>query len=265
MKVSRLALRCMAFLTGINQERPTRARLASALKRSERTVKRAISELVEIQWITCVGGGNGTPSKINILNSVDWILARDSKTASDQPVLACDQEKMACDQPILARDWPRIRDKEVVLEPKQELQSWCTGTSTEIENSFSEIEHQRITAHIEGCGLKATSQLLSKLARKADYYGVNGFVIAAHIERARRNTVLAPSLKPQSPGWILAVVENACKMRQEQITKPKPVASAPRIDGSYYGDPGINIAELAELKRMGRPSDLRNLQTAVGR
>lgn len=73
----------MAFLVGIKDERPTRARIAAALKRSERTVKRAIAELVEIGWITCEGGGNGTPAKLRILSFEEWILARDAKMAPD--------------------------------------------------------------------------------------------------------------------------------------------------------------------------------------
>jgi len=99
--LSPLALRCMAFLTGINEERPTRARLAKAVRRSERSVRRAIKQLVKIQWIECLGGGNGTPSKIKVLNAVDWILARDLKVARDRPVLARDSRKMArdCDRP----------------------------------------------------------------------------------------------------------------------------------------------------------------------
>ena len=95
--MTKLALRCMAFLTGIADERPTRARIAAAVQRSERTVERAIRELVEIGWISCAGGGNGTASKMRVINGMDWILAGDSKMAGDSQKVAGDQPKMAGD------------------------------------------------------------------------------------------------------------------------------------------------------------------------
>lgn len=105
--MSKLALRCMAFLTGIADQRPTRARIAAAVQRSERSVRRAIAELVKIGWISCAGGGNGTASKIRVINRIDWLLACDSKMARD-----C--EKVACDRPKMARDCAHIRALEEV-------------------------------------------------------------------------------------------------------------------------------------------------------
>jgi hypothetical protein len=97
--MSRTALRCMAFLVGITDERPTRARIAAALKRSERSLERPIAELVKAGWIMCDGGGNGTPSKIIILNSLDWKMRGDSKTRGDSAILRCDSRKMRGDSP----------------------------------------------------------------------------------------------------------------------------------------------------------------------
>jgi hypothetical protein len=108
-KPSRLAIRLMAFITGINEERPTRLRICKALNRCERSVKSAIAELVKNQWITCVGGGNGTPSKIIVINAIDWIIARDSKPARDL-------EKVARDSQKTSRDCHRIRVKVKPLE-----------------------------------------------------------------------------------------------------------------------------------------------------
>lgn len=108
---SRLSIRLMAFLTGINEERPTRRRIAQALKRCERSVKTAIAELVELQWITCPGGGNGTPSTISVINAIDWISARDSKTARDEPKVARDCEKTARDRPCI-----RVKVKDLELD-----------------------------------------------------------------------------------------------------------------------------------------------------
>ncbi len=115
--MSPLAFRCMAFLTGINEERPNRARIAKAVGRSERSVMRAFAELVEIGWIECLGGGHGRPSKIKVLNAVDWILACDSKMARDRDVLACDSPKMACD-----RDRPKSVGTTEYLELAEESQ-----------------------------------------------------------------------------------------------------------------------------------------------
>jgi len=99
----------MAFLTGINEERPTRRRIAQALKRSERTVKRAFAELVEIKWITCIGGGSGAPAKITILNEIDWILAPAEPKN-------CARSKMAPASAKMAPAEPHIRVKVKTLE-----------------------------------------------------------------------------------------------------------------------------------------------------
>jgi hypothetical protein len=95
--MTRTALRCMAFLVGIQEERPTRKRIAAALKRSERSLERPIAELVKAEWIMCKGGGHGTPSKIIVLNSLDWKMRADSKMRCDSPVLRGDSGKMRGD------------------------------------------------------------------------------------------------------------------------------------------------------------------------
>ncbi len=129
--MTRTAFRCMAFLVGITEERPTRARIAAALKRSERSVERAMAELVEAGWVKCDGGGHGTPSKILVINAVDWKMAGDSL-------------KVAGDQPKMAGDSPRIKSVGVILEqlaeaeqpasfPRSEKQENKTNPSVSVE------------------------------------------------------------------------------------------------------------------------------------
>ncbi len=124
---SRLAIRLMAFLTGINEERPTRARIAHALKRSTRSVEVAIAQLIKIQWITCAGGGNGTPSKIIVINAIDWKTAGDSKSANLLAKPVGDSQKTAGDQ-------ARIRVKVKPLE--QAPTESRSEILTLVENTF---------------------------------------------------------------------------------------------------------------------------------
>ncbi len=81
------ARRVMALLVGLHyQDRKPmeRWRLAEAIKRSERTVKRALAELRAYGWISFTGGGNGTPGTIRVINDKAWIMAPVSKMAPDQ-------------------------------------------------------------------------------------------------------------------------------------------------------------------------------------
>lgn len=89
--MTRLEKRCMAFLVGIHAQaglRVERSRIAAALKRSERTVKRAIASLVNLRWITISGGGRGIPSLITVVNNLDWKMACVEKMARVAPKMA---------------------------------------------------------------------------------------------------------------------------------------------------------------------------------
>jgi hypothetical protein len=105
-----VAKRVMALLVGLHfqeAQRMDRARLARAVKRSERTVKRALSELQSLGWIQCCGGGNGTPGTIRVINDKAWIMARVSRNG---PGLGEDGPGLAQNGPGL----PRIRSLEVL-------------------------------------------------------------------------------------------------------------------------------------------------------
>ena len=78
-----------------------------------------------------------------------------------------------------------------------------------LQNTFPEAEAQAIKTHVSALGFPCTDELLQQLYRKALVYGVNGFVIGAHIERAGRKVGRRPSQAPQSAAWVTAVVENA--------------------------------------------------------
>lgn len=73
---------------------------------------------------------------------------------------------------------------------------------------FAQAEKEAIERHVQACKLESSRELLGKLYRKARFYRVNGFAIAAAIERARRRVERSPSWKPEGPGWICAVVDN---------------------------------------------------------
>jgi hypothetical protein len=74
---------------------------------------------------------------------------------------------------------------------------------------FPEAEGAAVKRAVENCGREANAVLFQKLARKAQFYGVTGFVIAAHILRAWRLVERRPADHPQSDAWIVTVVENA--------------------------------------------------------
>mgnify|MGYP001615463402 CR=1 FL=1 len=78
-----------------------------------------------------------------------------------------------------------------------------------LQNHFADAEAQAIRTHVAALGFPCTDELLKQLYRKAMVYGVNGFVIGAHIERAARKVGRRPSQAPQSAAWVTAVVENA--------------------------------------------------------
>lgn len=97
--MSPLAQRTLAFLVGIHEERPTRARIAAAVKRCERSVKTAIAELVENGWITCGHSGHGVPAKITILKDISFISAPECEVAPELPLNA---PKIAPERPHIS-------------------------------------------------------------------------------------------------------------------------------------------------------------------
>ena len=93
------------------------------------------------------------------------------------------------------------------------LESPTQSESTDQESSAIECEsaeQKALKTHVAGCGIKPTEDLIKELDRKARFYGVTGFRIAAAIDRAWRK-VEGTSNVPRGPGWILAVVENELK------------------------------------------------------
>ena len=111
--MSRLSRRVLAFLSGINDERPDRERIARAVHRSLRSVERAMSELVENLCISVSHSGHGKPGKITIIRSMHQVLAVESK-------MAVEREKVAVESPKMAVERPRIKDLGKVLEKEQQ-------------------------------------------------------------------------------------------------------------------------------------------------
>ena len=93
--MSRLARRVLAFLSGLNDPRPGLARIAGAVRRSKRSVRRAIAELQHAGRIEAAHTGHGVMSKITVINGVDAFLASESKMASERPKVAPESRKMA--------------------------------------------------------------------------------------------------------------------------------------------------------------------------
>jgi hypothetical protein len=109
--VTPVAKRVMALLVGLHHQegkRKDRAEIAQAVKRSQRTVIRALYELQSYGWIEVRGGGHGTPGTIRVINDKAWIMARVSRNGTG---LAEDGTGFAQNGTGLAR----IRVKEVIL------------------------------------------------------------------------------------------------------------------------------------------------------
>jgi hypothetical protein len=107
--LTKLSRRVLAFLSGINDPRPDRERIARAVHRSLRSVERAMAELVENECITVSHSGHGKPGKINILRSIHEVLAVESKMAVECRKAAVESSKMAVER-------SRIKDLGKVLE-----------------------------------------------------------------------------------------------------------------------------------------------------
>jgi hypothetical protein len=107
--MSRLSRRVLAFISGINDTRPDRERIARAVHRSLRSIERAMSELVENLCISVSHSGHGKPGKITVLRSIDAVLAVESK-------MAVERGKAAVESPKMAVERARIKDLGKVLE-----------------------------------------------------------------------------------------------------------------------------------------------------
>jgi len=116
------------------------------------------------------------------------------------------------------------------------------SASTDI-TYFSQTETEALKRHIAACGVEPSQDLLAKLVAKAQFYGVNGFQVAAPIERARRKVERNPSWRAERPAWIAAVVESefAAAMSTTTRSTTNPVEFS-------TGAPPIDVAELASLK-----------------
>ena len=77
--------------------------------------------------------------------------------------------------------------------------------------AFSPSELDAIRGHVSAFGFELSLSLMEKLLGKARHYGVSGFVIASHLERAFRYVQRVPSQKPKGEGWFCSVVENALR------------------------------------------------------
>lgn len=93
--MSKLSRRVLAFLSGINDPRPGIARIAAAVHRSERSVKRATVELVENLCIKMGHSGHGRNAEIIVLKTIDEVLALELKMAPESQKVSPERRKMA--------------------------------------------------------------------------------------------------------------------------------------------------------------------------
>ena len=120
---------------------------------------------------------------------------------------------------------------------------------------FPQAEANAIEGHVRACGLEPTPQLLARLALQSQFYGVNGFRIAAAIERARRR-VDGTSNMPRGLGWVIKVVENELKPQTVQSSCTEQAASRNETEPLYSHLPQMasnwqeKIADLARAKKM---------------
>jgi hypothetical protein len=102
-----------------------------------------------------------------------------------------------------------------------------------------------VAREIEATGIEPTPDLLAKLSRKERHYGVNGFVVAAHIARAWKRIAAHPSNHPRGPGWILKVVEQELAFASE------------RREGPSLSDAARTARRLQEVEAAGRYTQLK--------
>lgn len=113
MQLSKLSRRILAFLSGINDDRPDRERIARAVHRSLRSVERAMSELVQNLCITVSHSGHGKPGKVTVLKTIDAVLAVESE-------MAVECEKVAVERPKMAVERAPLKSVGKVLEQEQQ-------------------------------------------------------------------------------------------------------------------------------------------------
>ena len=229
--LSRGARRCWRLLDWyrrhFDEVRPRLERLAKRLGYSGapvtvRQVGRYMRELRAAGVIQVKRGGRGNANSylVDKFVEINWKSAFDVRSnvrsnvrssaaaaVSAGPTLAesC-QEKC----PVKA---PGYLGVDVVTSGTVESQAAVENSGSaprQTPKPFPEAEGNAIVRVIDRCGFETTPRLLQSLAAKAEYYGINGFAIAAHIERCIRRCERTKSNWPQQPSWITAVVENEC-------------------------------------------------------
>lgn len=99
-----------------------------------------------------------------------------------------------------------IARSQLALDPAGWKNPSNEGPKMQSAAQLSEVEGIRNA--VKHCGFDLSPELLAHLMRKASFYGVNGYVVAAGINRALAKVRRTPSAKPESDRWVLKVVEN---------------------------------------------------------
>jgi hypothetical protein len=201
-----------------------------------------VDKFVELQWKTAADVGSNVGSNVGSSASSAAAASHTNETGSTEK---CHHKTTGC----LGVDGVEAK----TVEQSQAVKKPPASAPRRTPNPFNEIEGKAIARAIERCGFEPRNPLLlTKLARKAEFYQSNGFVVAAHIERAIGRCERARSNWPESPNWIVAAVEN------EFAAASGARASEPKSLEQPLGDTG------RPRKQSGGGSPLRVPLAAAG-
>lgn len=89
-----------------------------------------------------------------------------------------------------------------------------------VTDHYIQAQTESIRTAVRAIGMEPTPRLMTILDRKRAFYGATGFQVASAIDQAFRRVQSSPSVRPQGPGWIVAVVENELKKRKPAASRP---------------------------------------------
>lgn len=132
------------------------------------------------------------------------------------------------------------------------------------EPEFPEVEERAIYDAVVSCNLDCPGELLERLARKARFWRRGGFEVAAVVLRAQKRIARAPSSRPASWRWVLAVVENEFRDRYGVASERPRVQSPSMGDTSGTTREGLGCS-LAESASGGQGHGARGEPATEGR
>lgn len=170
-----------------------------------RSVQRYLAKLEQLGWIRIQHRQSTT----------NLYFAKTVENPDENPSVKPQREFPFCRK--MAGPHAKVADASIEVNNNTEVKNLSESTTGAalMERTPSEIEtlKTQITTfrYRSGAEVEPSPDLLTRLIRKADFYRVSLYVLAAHFERARRTVERVPSSAPESSAWFLAVAENALK------------------------------------------------------